>query len=68
MRRCRCGLVVKPENLKTEPKRFPSGPAKRNELERAIEPYGRDIGVRSVLSVSLISDGSMANRFCKQAV
>jgi len=42
----------------------------RNKLERAIEPYERDIGFgrfAALVRIS-ISDGSMANRFCKQAV
>ena len=56
MRRRRCGLVVKPENLKTEPKRFPSGTAKRNKLERAIEPYERDIGFGRFAGLDRISD------------
>ena len=56
MRRRRCGLVAKPENLKTEPKRFPSGTAKRNKLERPIEPYERDIGFGRFAGLDRISD------------
>ena len=56
MRRRRCGLVVKPENLKTESKRFPFVTAKKNKLERAIEPYERDIRFGRFAGLDRISD------------
>ena len=47
---------MKPENLKTEPKRFPPGTAKRNKLERAIELYERDIGFGRFAGLVRFSD------------